>query len=156
MQSDSSSPREAFGFRFSTTARNWRRAVDQHLAAEGLTDTSWTLLIHLSEGGDGISQTALAQRTGVDTSSLVRLLDGLAASGFIERSIDPADRRARRIHLTAEGRHEIAAIRRRLEPIEARLTADLDDAALAQLVAALERIGTRIDEVLGTGTGDGK
>ncbi len=156
MQSDPQSPRETFGFLLSTTARNWRRAIDQHLAGEGLTDVSWALLIHLSQGGDGISQTALAQRSGVDASSLVRLLDGLAASGFIERSVDPSDRRARRIHLTAAGRQEIAAIRRRLQPIEVKLTAGLGEDVLAQMNAALGVIARRIDEVLASGQDGGK
>ncbi len=155
MSHESPPLRESFGFQFSALARAWRRAIDQQLAEEGLTDSTWTLLIHLAEGGDGIPQTQLARRMGLDASSLVRLLDLLAASGFVERRVDPADRRARLIHLTGDGRREIAAIRARLHPIEARLLADIDDATLGAISAAFRRIEARVEDVLGSAAPEG-
>lgn len=142
------SPRDRFGFLFVTLARRWRRAIDHELAAVGLTDATWTPLIHLSETGDGISQTELAARVGLDASSLVRLLDLLAGRGFIERQVDPNDRRARRIVLTPAGETEVAEIRRRLAAIETGLLADLDDDALAAMLDGFARIGARVERML--------
>lgn len=137
------SPRLRFGFRFVTLARQWRRRVDAELACAGLSDATWTPLIHLAEGGDDISQSTLAERVGLDGSSLVRLIDLLEARGLIERRVDPADRRARRIVLTAAGHAEVARIRSRLHAVEAEMLADLDDAALEQMLAAFARIEAR-------------
>lgn len=136
--------RHRFGFQFVTLARQWRRRIDGELAGAGLTDAIWTPLIHLAEGGDGISQTELAERVGLDGSSLVRLIDLLEGRGLIERRIDPADRRARHIHLTGAGRAEVGLLRSRLYRIEAGLLADLDDETLERMLAGFERIAARI------------
>jgi DNA-binding MarR family transcriptional regulator len=52
----------------------------------------------------GITQQDLADHSRVDRSSMVAVLDELAARGLAERRADPADRRKHSIHLTDEGR----------------------------------------------------
>ena len=79
------SPHDRFGFAFITLARQWHRVVDTRLAEAGLSDATWRPLVHLAEGGDGISQRDLAARISLDTSTLVRLLDLLEARGLVER-----------------------------------------------------------------------
>lgn len=142
------SPRGRFGFLFVTLARRWRRAIDHELAAAGLTDATWTPLIHLSEGGDDISQTELAMRVGLDASSLVRLLDLLEGRGLVERRVDPNDRRARRIVLTPAGKAEVTAILGKLHTVEADLLSDVDDADLATMLAGFARIDARAGQLL--------
>lgn len=145
------SARGRFGRYFVTLGRQWRRAVEQALAPAGLTDATWAPLIHLAEGGDDISQTELAARLALDGSTLVRLLDLLEGRGLVERRPDPADRRARRILLTAAGRDEVVRLRRMLDRIEAELLADLDDAALDEMLRHLSRIEARIADRLAGG-----
>ena len=58
MHLTSSSPRSRFGIRFSLLARRWRRALDAHLVAAGLTDATWVPLVHLEETGGGLTQTS--------------------------------------------------------------------------------------------------
>ncbi|MGZ3297676.1 MAG: MarR family winged helix-turn-helix transcriptional regulator [Asticcacaulis sp.] len=50
-----------------------------------------------------LTQTRLAQVTGIEKSSLVLFLDALEKDGWIERLRHPTDRRAHIIHLTDEG-----------------------------------------------------
>lgn len=140
--------RRRFGFLFVSLARRWRRAIDHELAAVGLTDATWTPLIHLSEGGDGISQTELAMRVGLDASSLVRLLDLLEARGLVERQVDPTDRRARRIVLTPAGEAEVTCILGKLHAVEAELLADLGDAELTTMLEGFARIDARAERLL--------
>jgi MarR family transcriptional regulator for hemolysin len=142
------SPRDRFGFLFVTLARRWRRVIDHELAKAGLTDATWTPLIHLKEGGDDISQTELALRVGLDGSSLVRLLDLLEGKGFIERRVDSNDRRARRILLTPAGEAEVARIRAQLYCVERALLGDLDDPEMLAMVQGLEAIDQRAETIL--------
>lgn len=142
------SPRDKFGFLFVTLARRWRRVIDHELAKAGLTDATWTPLIHLKEGGDDISQTELALRVGLDGSSLVRLLDLLEGKGFIERRVDSNDRRARRILLTPAGEAEVARIRAQLYCVERALLGDLDDPEMLAMVRGLEAIDQRAETIL--------
>src|SRR5690625_4450033 len=123
MPSSLSSPRARFGVAFSLLARRWRRTLDAQLAKAGLSDATWVPLIHLQEAGDGITQKALAERVGVDASSLVRVLDILSRQGLIERRAAEHDGRARLVHLTAAGRKRVDEIRGELWKIEEDLLA---------------------------------
>ncbi|WP_313353245.1 MarR family winged helix-turn-helix transcriptional regulator [Paracoccus sp. (in: a-proteobacteria)] len=138
------SARVRFGRYFVTLARQWRRAVEHALASAGLTDATWAPLVHLAEGGDDISQTELAGRLALDSSTLVRLLDLLEGRGLVERRPDPADRRARRILLTPAGRTEVLRVRRMLDRIEMDLLADLDEATVEGMMHNLSRIEARV------------
>lgn len=144
MMFSSSSPRWRFGFEFVTLARQWRQAIDDRLAATGLTDATWAPLVHLREAGDGISQKELAGRIGVDGSTLVRLLDILVAKEFVQRRPDGSDRRTNRIFLTNQGKAQLEIIRRLLSEAEAELLSDLSDADIAVMQEAFSRIRARI------------
>ena len=81
-------PRSRFGIRFALLARRWRQSLDAHLAEAGLSDATWVPLVHLHESGGGITQKDLAALVGIDSSSLVRLLDILCRQGLAERRVD--------------------------------------------------------------------
>ncbi|MBV1788045.1 MarR family transcriptional regulator [Marinobacterium sp. D7] len=138
--------RTRFGYRFVTLARRWRRFIDIRLAEAGLTDATWVPLMHLEESGDGISQKLLAERAGLDTSTLVRLIDILERKGLLERRTDLEDRRARKLYLTPSGRKQVGAIRKTLEAAEAEALGDLDDAQLEQMLSWIELIEGRLGE----------
>ncbi len=141
------SPQKQFGIRFTLLARLWRRTLDQLLAQEGVTDISWSPLIHLSDGGDGCTQTELAARVGIDGSSLVRLLDTLVERGFVERRPAPDDRRRRHIFLTPSGQEEAARIRLILDTIEARMLKTISDEEIEQMTRVLGRIRKQLQEL---------
>ncbi len=139
-------PRARFGMRFSLLARRWRRAIDSRLAAAGLTDATWVPLVHLHETGGGITQKALAQRVGVDGSSLVRVLDILCRQNLVERRADASDGRARLIHLTETGQARVAEILRELAAAEQPLLAGLSDAELAAMLDGFDRIERQMQD----------
>lgn len=149
MVSNASSPKALFGFQFVTLSRRWRKVIHAELAATGLTDATWTPLVYLDAGGDGITQKALAELVGLDTSTLVRLLDILSERKFIERQIDPNDRRARLIVLTPAGRAEVARIKAQLVAVEAELLSGLDDTEVAVMLRAFSKISDAVETALG-------
>lgn len=138
------SPRYEFGKSLMLLGRRWRATLDHALATAGLTDASWAPLVRLAEDGDGVSQIVLASRLGLDASSLVRLIDILESGGLAERQVDPEDRRARRIVLTAKGRAEYARIRQLLDEIEQPLLGDIEDNRIEMLMAGFAQIEQRI------------
>lgn len=120
--------------------------IDEKLAESGLTDASWTPLIYLHRLGDGMLQKELAAASGLDESSLVRLIDILSKRGLLERRIDPDDRRARRLFLTDQGRKTAFAIREQLVTLEKELLADFSDTDIAAVLHVCERVEDRIEE----------
>ncbi|MBB3180862.1 MarR family winged helix-turn-helix transcriptional regulator [Variovorax sp. Sphag1AA] len=132
------------GIRLVGLARRWRQALDARLSSAGLSDATWSALVHLHELGDGISQSQLAAAAGLDGSSLVRLLDILVDQQLVERRPHPSDRRVKLLHLTQAGRRALASIRKRLAAIEDELLADIDDEEAGVLLRAFEKIEARI------------
>lgn len=140
------SPRFRFGMQFVQLARRWRQAVNDELGAIGFTDATWTPLFYLARFGDDVSQKELAQRAGLDTSSIVRLLDILEKDGQIARRADDRDRRAKRIVLTGKGRSSVEAISRVLISAETTLLEELDDEEIEDLLSAFEKIDEKIKQ----------
>lgn len=100
-----------------------------------------------AERGDPGSQLALARHLGVDRTVMTYLLDDLERAGLIERRLDRADRRARRIAATASGRGQLAELDRRLRAAERELLAGLEtDAERLAFRAMLRQLATHADE----------
>ena len=138
--------RDRLGFLMVTLTRQWRRFVEEQLAASGLTDATWTPLLHLRAWGDGVTQKELAERVGLDSSSLVRLLDILEGKGWLERRADVADRRSKRIFLTSEGNAAVDHIRTTMLEAERSMLQDLDDAEVEAMLGAVQKIRARIEQ----------
>lgn len=143
-------PVSRFGFRLVGLARRWRRRLDETLTASGFADASWVPLVHLAEGG-GVTQHELAERCGLDDSSLVRLIDALAGRGLVERRPKPADRRAKCIHLTGAGASAVTRIRAVLLAAENEMLGGAGAADLAATDALFDRIEAALGRLAGSG-----
>ncbi len=95
----------------------------------------------------GIIQKELAALVGIDSSSLVRLLDILSRQGLVERRVDAADGRARLVHLTAAGEQRVAEIRRELAQGEAEMLVDFPDTEIAVMLEQFERLDQRLQDL---------
>ncbi|MFE3192779.1 MarR family winged helix-turn-helix transcriptional regulator [Nocardia sp. NPDC059240] len=104
--------------------RNLMAAEQPVLAAHGLTMWAYVVLLRLDETitrGQGV----LAQEIGADKTRIIVVLDDLQDRGLIERRPDPADRRARLLALTPEGRAVRDAAQAEIQSQEDRLLAKL-------------------------------
>src|SRR5947209_4370104 len=98
------------------------RVLDADLVAEhGLTTRDYEVLLYLAQAPERrLPMSALAERTMLTRSGITRLIDGLVASGLIERVSCPEDARISYAHLTDAGhqklrdagRSHIASVRR--------------------------------------------
>ena len=95
--------------------------------------------------GTVVSQLALAQQLGIDRTVMTYLLDDLEVAGFIRRSPDPADRRARRVVATKRGAGLLATLDHRLRAAEAHLLAPLDDEARETFRSQVRLLATQVD-----------
>jgi len=97
------SPERSLGFVLHDVSRLLRRRFDGRARTIGLTRSQWSVLAHLSRY-EGINQAALADILEIEPITLVHQLDRLEAAGWIERRLDPEDRRVRLLYLTDRGR----------------------------------------------------
>lgn len=86
----------------SAFTRKLRAFFDARVGESGLTLARARALFALSRRGP-LTQTELAEEMEIETPTLVRVLDGMEKQNLIERRSDENDRRAKRIHMTAEG-----------------------------------------------------
>lgn len=96
-------PERSLGFLLHDVSRLLRKRFDRRARTIGLTRAQWSVLAHLSRN-EGINQAALADILEIEPITLVHQLDKLEAAGWIERRLDAADRRVRRLFITATGR----------------------------------------------------
>ncbi|MDX8470265.1 MarR family transcriptional regulator [Mesorhizobium sp. VK23B] len=83
--------------------RRWRRAAGRLLGSHGTSDAAAAPLISLAQLGNGARQIDIASDLGIESPSLVRLINQLEAQGLVERQCDDSDRRANGLFLTEQG-----------------------------------------------------
>ena len=93
------------------------------------------------------SQAAMASRLGIDRTVMTYLLDDLEEANLIERRPDPADRRARRVVITADGTELLTTLTRRLREAEAHLLGPLDHEARQSFRAQVRLLATQVDGI---------
>jgi MarR family transcriptional regulator for hemolysin len=146
MQHSGSDRERDFGFKVSRITRRLRQAVDAELRAFGLTEATWRPLVYVGRLGEGVRQKDLAAALGIEGPSLVRLLDGLERRGLIERREDGADRRARGIHLTHDGRELQKRVARTSATVQRRLLSAVEPDDLAACDRVFRAIEKALDE----------
>ena len=108
-------------------------------AAAGRELSSASVLCALRTFAPGASIDELRRVLGLSHSGGVRIVGRLEREGLLERRVDPADRRALRIDLTAAGRREADAILAARRAALGSLLGALDAGEQDALVVLLER-----------------
>jgi len=80
-----------------------RQKVKKH-SASNLTMPQLRILSRLKKGP--LRNSELADRCGLDVTSMSRMVDHLVKCGFILRSTNPQDKRCVKLQLSAKGRRE--------------------------------------------------
>jgi DNA-binding MarR family transcriptional regulator len=89
-------------------ARALARRFDEALKPVGLTNAQFSLVNALN-GPEPASLAKLARILGADRTTLTAALKLLGRRGLTENSVDPNDRRAKRVRLTDAGHAKLAA-----------------------------------------------
>jgi MarR family transcriptional regulator, transcriptional regulator for hemolysin len=108
----------------------------------GITPREYCVLNHAASGE--LTQIELARASDLDKTTMVVTLDELEAAGYVQRRPSKADRRARVIGVTDEGRRLVAAGHGIADGVHAEVLAELAPArrdvfadSLGQLVGGL-------------------
>lgn len=131
-----------FGKLLQEAAESWqaqlRRELAQQLPSAAL-GAGAAVLSHLDPAAD-TSQTLLTAQMGFSKQAVQQLLDQLEAQDLVRREPDPADKRAKRVILTASGAQAAAARSQASGRLEARLRETLGKKRLKALRRTLREI----------------
>jgi DNA-binding MarR family transcriptional regulator len=126
----------------------YSRAIRARLAASGFEDLPRNgpfLLGGMANRGIGVRD--LGHRLGVSKQAVSQLIDTLVVRGYLERRVDPDDRRRMTIELTERGRAAAEIVRDGVESVDDELVSMLSSEQLAGLVAGLEALCAIRDRV---------
>jgi DNA-binding MarR family transcriptional regulator len=127
----------------------YARFVDElhaALAAEGFDDLgrSYGYVFRGLDGAE-LNASELATRLRITNQGAVKLIDEMAARGYVERHPHPSDGRVKLLALSPRGQAALAAARRFHAAYEERLAADLGATPARALRRDLERLGAADD-----------
>jgi MarR family transcriptional regulator for hemolysin len=97
-------------FEIGETAHSLRKAFDRLAVGLGVTRAQWKVLFKLTRT-PGLRQVELADLLDLEPITLCRIVDRLEEAGLVERARDPEDRRAWRLHVTAQAQPLVEKLR---------------------------------------------
>jgi len=101
--------------------------LQKRFREEGHTITveQWQLLINLNNINNQFNQ-QLAENTFKEKSTVTRILDGLEKKALVKRVTETADRRQKRIRITAKGRNLLEKLKPLAHEVQSRALQGLD------------------------------
>jgi len=103
----------------------------------------------------GIAQNELAERLGLEKSTVSRLVTGMEQRGWLSRDRDPENRRYLRLTLTTDGDETAHRIRTRLQEHHRRMLGGLTSSELDALTVGLTALARVIEHVRPASGADG-
>jgi MarR family transcriptional regulator for hemolysin len=125
------------------TAKALRDSFEDMLQRSGVSLATWTVLNALSEQGV-LSQTELAGHVHLEGATITHHIDRLEQQGLLQRLLDPADRRVRRIEATPEGVRVHEQLVAAAQEFESTIFAGVSEAERKELRRVLDRIDSNL------------
>jgi DNA-binding MarR family transcriptional regulator len=126
-------------------AKAHRALVGDALAELGL-HLGQDLLLEQLWRQDGLTQSALVARLGVEPPTVTKMLQRLERAGLLRRERDPDNARLWRVYLTERGRELQQPVRDLRRQVERRLLTGLSEAERERLLALLARVTANLRE----------
>ena len=114
--------------------------VESRLATIGLSIPKLAALQRLTDAGGSMPLGQLAGRLACVKSNVTQLIDRLEADGFVQRSVDPVDKRSRLAILTESGRTACEEGARIQRTAETEVFASLSQEEASQLAEIISKL----------------
>ena len=147
MTEDERFARRPLGMRMAMIVRQWRATIDHALADTGLTQSGWTVLMQLSQLGDNVSISELAEVQGIELPPLMRTLTQLENQGLLARTTSPYDKRIRLLALTPEGHAMLEKITIVIEACQERAAQNIPAENMEIFSATLNQIACNLRNI---------
>ncbi|TCS36539.1 MarR family transcriptional regulator for hemolysin [Paucimonas lemoignei] len=131
---------EQFAFLLSRCSILWRTRVDERLRPWGMTHSSWRILRVLTVSGQRHHQTSLAKEIGVETPTLVGILDRMEKMQWVRREPDLHDRRVKNVEVTEEGVAICRQLEGEVEAVRKQMLVHLSREEVQTGIALLDKI----------------
>ena len=114
----------------------WRRFLNSKIKNLGISGTEKRVLFCIAQN-PGMTQVQIAKLLELEPQNLVRVLDRLSEEEWIEKKLDPEDRRVKCLSVTAKAEVIIAKIKNMGNKAKAEILAGVDNQEAKVLLASL-------------------
>lgn len=91
---------ESIGYLIHNASHAIQQTLNEELRTHGITFRQWQVLACLAYFGDNVSQGDIADKLGIESATLVGVLDRMERDGWIRRHPCPTDRRKKLVRTT--------------------------------------------------------
>ncbi|HKJ71339.1 MAG TPA: MarR family transcriptional regulator [Gammaproteobacteria bacterium] len=130
---------DSLGYIVNHLARRFSALLAERLRPHGVTVGQYPLLLALWEE-EGISQTELSRRLGIEPATTTNTLNRMERDGLVERQPDPGDQRGSRVHLTELGRDLEGPVTAAARRVNAEAVQNLSGGEAAELEYMLGKV----------------
>lgn len=118
----------------------WRARLDERLRPWSMTQATWRTLWVLRLAEERYNQRSLATRLGIETPTLVHILDRMETLGLVRREPDERDRRQKYIAITTAGLKLAAEIEGEVIGMREEMLQGISGTDLKSGIRLLERV----------------
>jgi DNA-binding MarR family transcriptional regulator len=118
---------------------------DRLVADMGLTSARWQVLGAIALAGNRLPVAHIARNMGLTRQAVQRVVNELAAAGFVDFGPNPYHRRAHLVVLTAQGSNAYRAVMHRQVPWASRLAQGLDEHEIRLATRVLRTLVQRLE-----------
>lgn len=122
------------------------RALDKLMAAQGASFARTKMMVYIQRNGQ-VRSTDLAEAFGFAPRTITEAIDALERDGLVERVVDPADRRVKRISLTLAGAEVLTASEPARKRFGDQLFSALDKTEIHQLAQLLGKLNIQLADL---------
>lgn len=97
---------------------------------------------------ENLNNKQIAERMKLSPSRLTRIIDGLVKKGYINREIDPNDRRNMRVTLSRKGKQLVRQLNKAYIDIHNEILEDIDVSQHEPLITAMDHLLTALENWL--------
>lgn len=117
----------------------------QEVGSSELTPRQFAVLLTV-EQNEGLSQTDLVRRTGIDRSTLADMISRLLKRSLLARKRTESDARANSVSITADGRRALNSVKEKVQASEEKIMDSLPKTMQSNFLKALSIIAEAADK----------
>ena len=104
--------------------------------------------LRLFGANESLNNTQISERMNLSPSRLTRIIDGLVKKGYMQRAIDPADRRNMIVTLSRRGKILTNKLNRAFVEVHEEILQDIETTQHEPLITAMEHLHSAIEKWL--------
>ncbi|WP_353152597.1 MarR family transcriptional regulator [Herminiimonas fonticola] len=125
-------------------SRAWRYQMNQRLKPFGLNLSTRQVLVQLHRHPQGLMQRDLARKLGIESPTLVRLLDILEEKEWIQRTTLASDKRRKYAVLTPKANEQLKIIEKLSKELRAEMMQGLSLSEISDATQVMRKMKNRL------------